>query len=168
MKAYSDHRHPPSRCLARVLRLGIAARVVCRRVMRASLAAGFRWALGAEKPKASHPYPAEKDVKMEVKTVNEVKKVNEVKNEVKEGREVKEEGSTADLLEQAWCQHCQQHDFGRFCPKCGQCLVHEVVTPTGHWRLGSSDRLVGNVKVKQEDDQPDTQCPWNHCNPTGV
>eukprot|EP00435_Cladocopium_sp_Y103_P032816 s1332_g8.t1 len=67
-------------------------------------------------------------------------------------KDVKDEGGTEDILEQAWCQQCQRHDFGRFCPTCGQCLVHEVVTPTGHWRLGSTDRSL--VKVKQENSEP--------------
>lgn len=102
--------------------------------MRASLAAGFRWALGKnsvnEKPKRSSMTASVK---------------------VKDVKDPKDAGGAEDLLEQAWCQQCQRHDFGRFCPVCGQCLVHEVVTPTGHWRLGSTDRSL--VKVKQENER---------------
>jgi len=91
--------------------------------MRASLAA-VRWALGAsvsEAPKKKTDVPA---------------------------KGATEEGSQ-DVMEQAWCQQCHRHEFGRFCPKCGQRLVHEVVTPTGHWLLGS-DRLSAPAKVKEE------------------
>ncbi|CAK9033477.1 Putative TPR repeat-containing protein R856 [Durusdinium trenchii] len=116
--------------------------------MRASLAAGVRWALG--RPREAEEAP---EARKEAGVASAVRKPERV-------------STGQELAGKAWCRSCERSDFGRFCPQCGQHLVHEVVTPSGHYRLTAEveEGTVSPPKAKstlpfQSSAEPDT--PWS-------
>eukprot|EP00913_Durusdinium_trenchii_P002341 g2163.t1 len=110
--------------------------------MRASLAAGVRWALG--RPREAEEAP---EARKEAGVASAVRKPERV-------------STGQELAGKAWCRSCERSDFGRFCPQCGQHLVHEVVTPSGHYRL-TAEVEEGTVSPpKAKSTLPFQRQPW--------